>query len=107
MDSFFKKKLFFISPIVVYNVSGKSMEPKFLHSQKLIVLKKWLFWGLKIDDVIVLINPISRIYILKRVKKIKGGNYFVLGDNLKESTDSRVFGWIKKNEIIGKVIFKS
>lgn len=31
--------------------------------------------------------------------------YFVLGDNFSESTDSRYFGAIDKNQIIGKVIF--
>lgn len=30
--------------------------------------------------------------------------YIVLGDNLKESVDSRTFGCVNENEIIGKVI---
>ena len=34
---------------------------------------------------------------------IKEGEYFVLGDNINQSTDSRVFGTIKEEQIIGVV----
>ncbi len=44
--------------------------------------------------------------LIKRVQKIHNEEYFVIGDNKKESTDSRRFGWIKKSEIIGKVIYQ-
>lgn len=46
--------------------------------------------------------------IIKRIQNIHDRNtfeIFVTGDNPKESTDSRSFGWIKKNQIIGKVIY--
>ena len=43
--------------------------------------------------------------IIKRVEKIRKSEYFVAGDNKKESTDSRKFGWIEKEKIIGKAIF--
>ncbi|MFW5888827.1 MAG: signal peptidase I [Bacillota bacterium] len=35
---------------------------------------------------------------------IEQGNYFVLGDNRDNSTDSRIFGFVDNNEIIGEVI---
>lgn len=34
------------------------------------------------------------------------GEYYLLGDNRSSSSDSRVFGSIKKEQIMGKVIFK-
>ena len=43
--------------------------------------------------------------MVKRVQEVQGHEYFVQGDNKKESTDSREFGWVKKEEIIGKVIW--
>lgn len=57
----------------------------------------------KIEDVVVLKRE---KYIIKRIKKIDGGRFFVVGDNKKESTDSRKFGWIGKKDILGKVVLK-
>ena len=57
----------------------------------------------KIGDLIVLKRE---KYIIKRIKKIKNNKYFVVGDNKKESTDSRRFGWIDRKDIVGKVLIK-
>lgn len=43
-------------------------------------------------------------YIIKRIEKIDKDKIFVVGDNEKESVDSRKFGWIDKKNILGKVI---
>lgn len=37
---------------------------------------------------------------------LNSDEYFVLGDNRMESNDSRTFGQINKDQIVGKVIFK-
>lgn len=57
----------------------------------------------KIGDVIVLKQ---RKFIIKRIAKVKEKKVFVVGDNKKESADSRKFGWIEKGNIIGKVILE-
>ncbi len=57
----------------------------------------------KIGDVVVLRR---RKYIIKRIVGVKEKKVFVIGDNKKESMDSRKFGWINKKEIVGKVILK-
>jgi phage repressor protein C with HTH and peptisase S24 domain len=42
------------------------------------------------------------IFLVKRLQKSHGGIYWVQGDN-DESTDSRSWGWIPGNEIVGVV----
>ncbi len=44
--------------------------------------------------------------LFKKIKKIKKGKYFVLGENPKDSFDSRRFGEIQRNQILGKFIYK-
>ncbi|OGH13552.1 MAG: hypothetical protein A3H50_00310 [Candidatus Levybacteria bacterium RIFCSPLOWO2_02_FULL_37_10] len=64
----------------------------------------WKFAKPKIGDVVVL-KVGDRIYI-KRVKEIKNQEFFLIGDNKRESIDSREFGWIDQKDIIGKVVYK-
>ena len=45
------------------------------------------------------------IFLVKRVQKFHAGNYWVQGDN-EESTDSRSWGWIPANEVVGVVLFR-
>ncbi len=45
-------------------------------------------------------------YINKRITKIDGDQFFIQGDNKKESTDSRNFGWVGRKEILGKIMLK-
>ena len=42
------------------------------------------------------------IFLVKRLQKSHGGIYWVQGDN-DESTDSRTWGWIPANEVVGVV----
>ena len=45
------------------------------------------------------------IFLVKRLQKSHGGEFWVEGDN-DESTDSRTWGWISGNEIVGVVLFR-
>jgi hypothetical protein len=45
------------------------------------------------------------IFLIKRVQKFHAGNYWVQGDN-EESTDSRSWGWIPANEVVGVVLLR-
>ncbi len=84
-------------------VVGHSMEPTLKQNQ--IVLASsipYFFKKPKVGDIVVLKR---QKYIIKRISKIKKEKIFVEGDNKKESTDSRSFGWIGKDSILGKVIY--
>ncbi len=45
------------------------------------------------------------IFLIKRIQKAHAGNYWVEGDN-SDSTDSRNWGWITPQEIVGRVLFR-
>ena len=58
----------------------------------------------RVNDMVAL--SFNGKIIIKRITKEEKGNYFIEGDNKKESIDSRKFGFIEGSSIIGKVILK-
>jgi len=111
-------------------VSGRSMFPTFHTGQRVLVCNAYWFVGpIKDGDVVVLTDSGPTGYIIKRVFKMGGetvdwkyvpgdwpigkGAYkvkedcvYVLGDNLPESEDSRVFHERPLKDVIGKVIVR-
>ncbi len=99
-----KLKNFFVllSPILKFEVQEDSMSPTLKPNDVVLVYK---FSKIKIGDLVVFKNPEDqKMFLIKRVKKIKAGKYFMIGDNLKVSRDSRHLGLIGKRDILGKVI---
>jgi signal peptidase I len=92
-------------------VSGSSMAPSYKDGDWLLV--SWFPAGLapsvgdRILGKVVVVEREERpgIFLVKRLQKSHGGIYWVQGDN-DESTDSRTWGWIPANEIIGVVRFR-
>ena len=76
-----------------------------LENGRYIIAEKFsqLFFGFQIGDVAV-IKLADGQKIIKRITAKMGDIYFVEGDNKDHSTDSRHFGLVGKNDIIGKVI---
>lgn len=96
--------LFFFFPLLKFKVKEKSMEPKVKEGDIVFVNKfSYLFRDPKIGDIIA-VKRADKKYIIKYIKEKKGKIFFILGYNLKESKDSRSFGWIRKKDIIGKII---
>ncbi len=67
-----------------------------------VVSMNW-FYRLKAGDIVVIKHE-GRVMV-KRVQKSSDRGTFVTGDNREESTDSRRFGAVKMDQIIGKVIY--
>ena len=92
-----------------FRVTGVSMSPSLKDGEEIIAQIK--AYHLQVNNVVVLYHPLrSNLIILKRIKQImvdadeEKKKYFVQGDNLSASTDSRHFGWVNEDLIIGKVI---
>ncbi len=100
-------------------VQGNSMEPTYKDGDWLLVT--WFrakspgsitkdesapFVVIKIRSAVVVeLEAQPGIFFVKRVAKIENGKYWLSSDN-PAGTDSRKWGWVEADEIIGKVLFR-
>ena len=91
-------------PLAIYKIADHSMEPKLYHGDYIIV-NQW-HRKFKIGDIVVFKHPEQQIYVVKRVRKIDGTFLHVFGDNAMQSKDSRHFGPIERNVVVGKLVAK-
>jgi len=103
-------------------VSGPSMEPTFYNGDYLIVDEiTYHFEKPKIGDVVVFRYPLDTSkFFIKRIEGLPGdkvnimgkeivlkdGEYYVLGDNSPHSSDSRIWGPVPQNLLIGRVLIR-
>ena len=96
-------------PISRFRIEDKSMEP-FLKSGDYVLVNKlsYVFGNPSKGDVIVFKHPKEKNkFLVKRISVITNSDeYYIVGDNKSYSQDSRHFGPIKKDSIIGKVWIK-
>ena len=61
---------------------------------------------IEVGDIVIAAHPFEQnSEIVKRVAQInKRGHYFLVGDNLEDSNDSRHFGAVSREYIKGKVV---
>ena len=83
------------------------MAPTLLEGD-MVLVNRFSYWLRKpgFKDIVALKDPRDGKVLIKRIIKSDGQKYFVQGDNKNHSTDSRVFGMIRKENIVGKVVFK-
>ncbi len=80
------------------------MSPALVHG-KIGIAIGIAFTTIHTGDIVIFQHPQKEQILLKRVVAIRKHAYFVKGDNTVCSTDSREFGWVKKETIFAKVIY--
>ena len=95
------QKVWNIIPVKLYKVEGNSMFPKYKHKD-IVIIKKTK--TVKEGDSIVFLYDDK--FLLKEISHFEGKAAFVIGINLRESTDSKDFGLIELSQIAGKVVAK-
>lgn len=96
------------SPLMRFRVEDRSMEPAY-HEDDFVLVNRWAYLVRRPrrGDVVVLRNPEAPSgFLLKRVESVaEGGKVAVRGDNARDSRDSRHFGTVDVNLVVGKVWF--
>lgn len=79
------------------------MEPTLKMGQEVLCFNwAYIFIQPKVGDIVVV--KVNGKEMVKRIQKVDGRRIFIMGDNKKDSLDSRELGWIDKKNLIGKVI---
>jgi nickel-type superoxide dismutase maturation protease len=101
--SFIDMALVFFGSRHKYVCEGDSMNPTLRHGEVVLVDRDA---EVRVGDIVVAKHPLEPgTEIVKRIDRIDAyGHYFLLGDNLDDSNDSRHFGAVQKGRIRGKVV---
>ena len=75
----------------------------FLEDGEIIYFKKYinLKCNLKVGQIVIFYHPINNQKQIKRITQVKDNCIEVIGDNRELSKDSRSYGLIQKEKIIG------
>ncbi|PNW40947.1 UNVERIFIED_CONTAM: nickel-type superoxide dismutase maturation protease [Euhalothece sp. KZN 001] len=89
-----------------FRVKGNSMLPLLKPEEEVLIDRGCYQDSLpKVGEIVVAKHPIkSDLQLIKRVTLVsENGSCFLMGDNPEESTDSRQFGKVNREQIIGRV----
>jgi nickel-type superoxide dismutase maturation protease len=93
-------------PLRRFVVRDMSMSPTLRPGDRVVALQWW--WRPQVADVVVFREPDAHLtFAVKRIVRIEAdGQLSVQGDNLNVSRDSREFGPVPRNLIVGKVMYR-
>lgn len=89
--------------VFVRYVTGYSMAPALRPGRLVFARRRMPMAPLRVGDIVVIRH--GGLEKIKRISELAVDKLYVEGDNKLYSTDSRHFGWIDRNSIIGKVIW--
>ena len=102
--TFYQRALVPLGYLHQYICEGNSMYPTLKNGDTVLVDKS--AETIEVGDIVLAKHPVEQISeVIKRVQKInERGHYFLVGDNLDDSNDSRNFGAVTREYIKGKVV---
>lgn len=89
-------------PVSIYKVKDNSMIPT-IRDGDYVISVGW-YGNIRRGDIIVLRHPAGAMRLVKRVERVDADSVYVVGDNRTESGDSRNFGAVKRQLLLGKVV---
>jgi nickel-type superoxide dismutase maturation protease len=100
--NFFDLALLLFDYRIRYRVEGDSMTPTLKPGEQVLVDENA---EPKAGDIVIARHPFKTgVDMVKRIREInKNGNFFLISDNLDGSSDSRSFGAVSSDLILGKV----
>lgn len=87
--------------LALCRVHGNSMEPTICEGDILLIRKGASFED---GDIVVAFN-LEGIPVVKRVLSVDDSGVFLIGDNYDDSVDSRSYGEIPIENVIGRVMY--
>ncbi len=101
--NFYDIALMFVGSRHKYICEGKSMNPTLKDGEVVLIDRNA---EINVGDIVVAKHPVEQYSeLVKRVERItEQGNYYLVGDNLEDSNDSRHFGAVSREYIKGKVV---
>jgi nickel-type superoxide dismutase maturation protease len=101
--TFYQRLLVPLGSLYQYICKGNSMFPTLKNNESVLVDRNA---EIEVGDIVVAKHPVEQVSeVIKRVQKInERGHYFLVGDNLDDSNDSRNFGAVTREYIKGKVV---
>lgn len=97
----FEKIAYLLGWREIFAIEGDSMYPALRDGDRVLINPHD---KVRVGDIVLANHPFkSSVRIIKRVAEIlDDGRYFLVGDNALESTDSRSFGALRPEDVLGR-----